>query len=85
MGLPCRTPKDTASSAINFAQGLTGNLLIVHGSGDDNVHFAGTEVLLNRLIELDKPSTSWTIPIARMPSTKGQAPRSTSTACCCAT
>jgi dipeptidyl-peptidase-4 len=30
-------------------------LLLVHGSGDDNVHYAGSELLLNRLIELDKP------------------------------
>jgi len=30
-------------------------LLLVHGSGDDNVHSAGSELLLNRLIELDKP------------------------------
>jgi len=27
----------------------------VHGSGDDNVHYAGTQLLLNRLIELGKP------------------------------
>jgi hypothetical protein len=26
----------------------------VHGSGDDNVHYQGTELLLNRLIELGK-------------------------------
>jgi dipeptidyl-peptidase-4 len=30
-------------SAINFAEGLQGKLLIVHGSGDDNVHAQGTE------------------------------------------
>lgn len=42
-------------SAINFAEGLQGKLLIVHGSGDDNVHFQGTERLINRLIELGKP------------------------------
>jgi dipeptidyl-peptidase-4 len=43
-----------AGSAINFAAGLRGKLLIVHGSGDDNVHFQGTEKLVNRLIELGK-------------------------------
>jgi dipeptidyl-peptidase-4 len=43
-----------AGSAINFANGLRGKLLIVHGSGDDNVHFQGTEKLVNRLIELGK-------------------------------
>ena len=56
MGLP----QDNASgyhdgSAINFAQGLTGKLLVVHGSGDDNVHFQGTELLINQLVELGKP------------------------------
>lgn len=43
------------ASPINFAEGLAGNLLIVHGSGDDNVHFQGDELLINRLVELGKP------------------------------
>ncbi|HWG18480.1 MAG TPA: S9 family peptidase [Acidobacteriaceae bacterium] len=56
MGLP----RDNAQgyhdgSPINFAQGLQGHLLIVHGSGDDNVHYKGTELLLNRLVALNKP------------------------------
>jgi dipeptidyl-peptidase-4 len=42
-------------SPINFAAGLKGNLLLIHGSGDDNVHFQGSEELVNRLIELGKP------------------------------
>ena len=28
---------------------------IIHGSGDDNVHYQGTEKLINRLVELGKP------------------------------
>jgi dipeptidyl-peptidase-4 len=56
MGLP----QDNADgyrrgSPITFAEGLKGRLLLVHGSGDDNVHYQGTEKLVNRLIELDKP------------------------------
>jgi dipeptidyl-peptidase 4 len=56
MGLP----QDNADgyrvgSPINFADGLTGKLLIVHGSGDDNVHYQGTERLVNRLVEIGKP------------------------------
>ncbi len=43
------------SSPITFAAGLKGDLLIVHGTGDDNVHYQGTEVLINKLIELNKP------------------------------
>ena len=42
-------------SPITFAEGLKGRLLLVHGSGDDNVHYQGTERLMNRLIELGKP------------------------------
>jgi dipeptidyl-peptidase-4 len=56
MGLPLENVDGYRnSSAINFAEGLQGNLLLVHGSGDDNVHYSGSELLLNRLIELDKP------------------------------
>ncbi|HLY61138.1 MAG TPA: S9 family peptidase [Terriglobia bacterium] len=55
MGLPQDNAEGYKSgSAINFAEGLRGKLLIVHGSGDDNVHFQGTELLVNRLIELGK-------------------------------
>ncbi len=56
MGLP----RDNAEgyrdgSPITFAEGLEGKLLLVHGSGDDNVHFQGSERLVNRLIALGKP------------------------------
>jgi dipeptidyl-peptidase-4 len=56
MGLPAQNAKGYHDgSPINFAQGLNAKLLIVHGSGDDNVHFQGTELLINRLVELEKP------------------------------
>jgi dipeptidyl-peptidase 4 len=56
MGLPAQNAAGyRAGSAIHFAEGLAGRLLIVHGSGDDNVHVQGTERLVNRLVELDKP------------------------------
>jgi len=42
------------SSAINFTSGLKGQLLVMHGSGDDNVHFQGFELLVNNLISLGK-------------------------------
>jgi dipeptidyl-peptidase-4 len=55
MGLPQDNAKGyEASSAINYAAGLRGNLLIVHSEGDDNVHYQGTELLINRLVELGK-------------------------------
>jgi dipeptidyl-peptidase-4 len=43
------------NSPISYAEGLRGELLLVHGSGDDNVHFQGSERLINRLVELGKP------------------------------
>jgi dipeptidyl-peptidase-4 len=56
MGLPDDNAKGyAAGSPIHFAEGLEGRLLIVHGTGDDNVHHQGTERLANRLIELGKP------------------------------
>ena len=56
MGLPqVNLDGYRVGSAINFAEGLQGSLLIVHGTGDDNVHYQGTERLVNRLIELGKP------------------------------
>lgn len=55
MGLPQDNPEGyKAGSPITFAEGLQGKLLIIHGTGDDNVHFQGTQRLLNRLIDLDK-------------------------------
>jgi dipeptidyl-peptidase 4 len=63
MGLPgTNVAGYTQGSAINFAQGLKGDLLIVHGSGDDNVHYQGSELLVNRLIELGKPFDFMTYP-----------------------
>jgi dipeptidyl-peptidase 4 len=63
MGLPATNADGyKQGSAINFAQGLKGNLLIVHGSGDDNVHYQGSELLVNRLIELGKPFDFMTYP-----------------------
>ena len=42
------------SSPIDKAAGLKGKLLIAHGTGDDNVHFANTLALINELIEHGK-------------------------------
>ena len=58
MGLP----QDNAEyylkgSPITHAAGLKGNLLIVHGTGDDNCHYQGTEKLVDKLIELNKSFT----------------------------
>jgi len=63
MGLPQDNAEGyKAGSPINFAEGLQGKLLLVHGSGDDNVHYQGTELLVNRLVELGKPFDFMTYP-----------------------
>jgi dipeptidyl-peptidase-4 len=56
MGLPQQNAEGyRIGSPIHFAEGLKGRLLVIHGSGDDNVHYQGTERLVNRLVELGKP------------------------------
>lgn len=56
MGLPQQNVDGYHNgSPINFADGLQGHLLVIHGSGDDNVHIQGSEMLVNRLIALGKP------------------------------
>jgi dipeptidyl-peptidase 4 len=63
MGLPQENVAGyKVGSAINFAEGLQGKLLLIHGSGDDNVHAQGTERLINRLVELGKPFDSMIYP-----------------------
>jgi dipeptidyl-peptidase-4 len=48
-------PEGYARSApINFAEGLEGDLLIVHGTGETNTHLQITEGLVDRLIALGK-------------------------------
>jgi len=56
MGLPQQNAEGyRKGSPISYAEGLKGKLLLVHGSGDDNVHYQGSERLINRLIVLGKP------------------------------
>ena len=62
-GNPTTDPENyRLGSPISFAEGLQGDLLIVHGTGDDNVHYQGTERLINRLVELNKPFTMMAYP-----------------------
>ena len=41
-------------SPISYASGLKGNLLLIHGTGDDNVHYQNCERLVNELIRYGK-------------------------------
>lgn len=55
MGLPQENMQDyVKGSAITYAKGLKGKLLLVHGSGDDNVHFSNAEALINELVKNGK-------------------------------
>ena len=50
------------SAPINFAEGLQGDLLIIHGTGETNTHLEITEGLVDRLIELGKKFDYMTYP-----------------------
>lgn len=50
-------------SPINFAQNLQGNLMVIHGTADDNVHYQSFEMLVDRLIAKDKIFDMMTYPM----------------------
>jgi dipeptidyl-peptidase-4 len=55
MGLPQENKEDfIKGSPIYYAKNLQGNLLYIHGTGDDNVHYDNAELLLNELIKYNK-------------------------------
>ena len=41
-------------SPITYVEGLKGNLLLIHGTGDDNVHYQSCEMLVNELVKHGK-------------------------------
>ena len=49
-------------SPIHFAHQLKGNLLLVHGTGDDNCHYQTMELLINELIKHGKQFTMMSYP-----------------------
>jgi len=55
MGLPQENKEDfVAGSPISHVAGLKGNLLIIHGTADDNVHYQNMEMIVNELIKQNK-------------------------------
>jgi len=50
------------AAPINYAEGLQGDLLIIHGTGETNTHLEITEGLVDRLIELGKQFDYMTYP-----------------------
>ena len=58
MGLPSDNEEGyRLGSPITHADGLEGNLLMIHGTADDNVHYQSAEQLVDKLIELNKTFT----------------------------
>lgn len=58
-----RTPQENASgyddnSPINHVEKLKGNYLIIHGTGDDNVHFQNSAEMVKKMIDLNIPFDS---------------------------
>jgi len=63
MGLPAGNPDGYMNgSPITFAKDLKGELLVVHGTGDDNVHYQGFEMLINELVANNKAFTMMAYP-----------------------
>lgn len=55
MGLPQENKDDFINgSPITYAKNLKGNLLYIHGTGDDNVHYQNAEMLINELVKYNK-------------------------------
>ncbi|MGI9530459.1 DPP IV N-terminal domain-containing protein [Lutimonas sp.] len=56
MGLPQENMQDFIDgSPVTYAKNLKGNLLLIHGTADDNVHYQSAEILINELIKQNKP------------------------------
>jgi dipeptidyl-peptidase 4 len=55
MGLPQENREDFINgSPVTYAKNLQGNLLYIHGTGDDNVHYSNAELLVNELVKYNK-------------------------------
>ena len=63
MGLPKDNEEGyRLGSPITFADKLQGELLLIHGTGDDNCHYQTTELLINELIKHNKPFAMFAYP-----------------------
>ncbi len=55
-GLPQRNREGyDRGSPLTYAANLRGHLLMVHGTGDDNVHYQNTEAMINALVAANRP------------------------------
>ena len=63
MGLPDDNREGyEQGSPVTFAGNLRGNLLVIHGTGDDNVHYQGTERMINALIAANRQFSMFAYP-----------------------
>lgn len=59
-------------SPINYVDGLRGNLLLMHGTGDDNVHYQNCERLVNELIKHGKVFSQVSYPMRSHSISEGE-------------
>lgn len=63
LGLPSGNPEGNRDgSPITFASRLRGNLLLVHGTGDDDCHYQSCERLVNALVAANRPFSMMAYP-----------------------
>lgn len=73
MGLPQDHPEAYNEAApLRYAKNLKGNLLIIHGTGDSNVHYQSTEAMVNALIAEKKRFTVMPYPNRSHAATEGE-------------
>ncbi|MFI3322254.1 MAG: S9 family peptidase [Rikenellaceae bacterium] len=64
MNTPQNNPDGYELTApVNYAKNLEGNLMIIHGTGDDNVHYQSCELLINELVKHKKMFSMMSYPM----------------------
>ncbi len=64
MGLPSTNFEGLfEGSAVNFAANLKGDLLLIHGTADDNVHYQAFELMVDELIKHNKMFDQFSYPM----------------------
>lgn len=73
LGLPQENPEAyEATAPVNVAGNLRGNLLLIHGTGDPNVHYQNAEAMANALIAAKKRFTFMPYPNRAHHVTEGE-------------
>ncbi len=73
MDTPQNNPEGYAKgSPITYTNGLKGNLLLIHGTGDDNVHYQNCEMLVDELVKHGKLFMQISYPMRSHSISEGQ-------------